>query len=244
MPRVAMIQSCYIPWKGFFDIVNAVDTFVLYEDAQYTRRDWRSRNKIKTPQGLLWLSVPIQVAGAFTQRVRDAVVSDDAWRANHWRNIEQNYRKAPFFAEYAPRVRSYYLDSDEKRLSYINRAFLELVCELLDIKTKIVWSWDLDLGDGRSEKLLRACQQLGATEYLSGPSARDYLDVAQFHASGVRVGWMNYEGYPEYPQFHPPFEHGVSVLDTLFHLGPATREHMKSFAGPAPIDHDPLPFPA
>src|SRR5208283_1807000 len=91
---LAAIQSNYIPWKGYFDIINRVDEFMLYDDAQYTRRDWRNRNKIKTPRGLRWLTIPVRVKGKFHQKICETEISDPGWAAGHWQTLRQNYARA------------------------------------------------------------------------------------------------------------------------------------------------------
>ena len=225
--RVAILQSNYVPWKGYFDLIAAVDHFVLYDDAQYTKNDWRNRNRIKTAQGLRWLTIPVQSGGRFGQRIRDTQVQGDTWRRSHWRTLTQSYARAPHFGYVRAAFEELYLGGVERSLSLINRAFLERACELLGIRTAITWSHEHPLVEGRIERLLGLCAHLGAREYLSGPAARDYLDPAVFQARGITVRWMDYSGYREYPQLHGPFEHGVSVLDLLFQEGPRAGDWMK-----------------
>jgi hypothetical protein len=227
--RVAIVQSNYIPWKGYFDLIGRVDEFVLYDDVQYTRRDWRNRNKIKTPAGVQWLSIPVQVKGKYLQKVKDTVVSGDEWRREHWETLTHCYGRAPFFRALADTFRGLYLGSTARFLSEINRAFLAAVCDLLGIRTRLKWSMDYRLSsDDPSERLLEVCAQAQAAEYLSGPAARAYLDEGLFRRAGIRLSYMDYTGYPEYPQLYPPFEHAVSVLDLLFMTGPDAPRYLKS----------------
>lgn len=226
--RVAILQSCYIPWKGYFDLINSVDEFILYDDVQYTVRDWRNRNRIKTPQGLQWLTIPVHVETR-RQSIRDTRVADSDWRRRHWLAWQRNYARAPWFRSYAPVLEPLYLDSAEPSLSRINAAFIEALCGVLGIRTRLTWSADYRLVDGRSERLVDLCRQAGATEYLSGPAARAYLRPELFAEAGIAVRWMSYEGYPEYPQLHGAFDHYVSVLDLLFQTGPAAPRFMLSF---------------
>jgi hypothetical protein len=228
--RVAIVQSCYIPWKGYFDLINLADEFVLYDDRQYTRRDWRNRNRIKTPQGTAWLTIPTQTKGKYLQRIDETLVDGDTWREQHWRSLRQNYAAAPFFEELSPRFARLYEESSEDRLSLINRAFVEEACDILGIETKLSWSTDYEPSGGRSERLLSLCIQTGAATYLSGPSARDYLDEDLFAGQGIELEYMDYSGYPEYAQPHPPFEHGVTILDLLFCTGAGAPSYMKSFS--------------
>lgn len=226
--KAAIVQSSYIPWKGYFDLINKVDDFVLFDDAQYTRADWRSRNVIKTANGTQWLTIPISVKRR-SQKINESCVADMKWRRKHWAAIELNYSRAPFFQKYEEQVRTIYLDDDEQRLSHINRRFIELINKMLGITTRLHWSSDFQLADGRTERLASISRQLGSSIYLSGPAARDYLDEQIFVEMGIQVEWMDYSGYPEYPQLYPPFEHGVTILDLLFNTGPEAFSYLKSF---------------
>ena len=137
MKKIAILQSNYIPWKGYFDLINLVDEFILYDDMQYTRRDWRNRNKIKTPSGLQWLSIPVINKGKFYQKINETEVMDHDWCHDHWRSISLNYCKAPFFKEYEDRIRSIYEACEkETHLSQINYRFLTELCDILGIHTK------------------------------------------------------------------------------------------------------------
>lgn len=220
MKRVAIVQSNYLPWKGYFDLIASVDEFILLDDVQYTRRDWRNRNQIKTPRGLQWLTVPVHTKGRFTQRICDTQVVKSDWARRHWQAIEANYRRAKHFDRYAPQLASALMTVEHAMLSGLNRMLLENCCEWLGIETCISNSWDYASGvDDRNGRLLEICTQSGADVYVSGPAARDYLDVAAFRDRGLRVEWHGYEGYPEYQQLWGPFQHAVSIIDLLFNCG-------------------------
>lgn len=229
MKRIAILQSNYIPWKGYFDLINSVDEFVIYDDMQYTRRDWRNRNKIKTPDGLKWLTIPVEVKGKYFQKINETIVSDGGWALMHWKTICQFYSKAKFFKDYKLIFEDFYLGSQDHHLSLINYRLIELVNSILGIKTKITWSTNYELLEGQTEKLLGICQQSGADVYLSGPSAKEYFDESLADKIGIKVEWMDYSGYPEYQQLYQPFEHGVSILDLIFNEGPNATNFMKSF---------------
>lgn len=234
--RVAVVQSNYVPWKGYFDLIAAVDEFILYDDVQYTRRDWRNRNLIKTRDGLRWLTIPVEVKGKYHQRIRDVVVSDTGWARTHWRALTHSYARTDHFRDIAPLVECWYEQAAGLRhLSAINELFLRAICNSLKIGTMITPSSRYAIAEGRSERLLDLCIQAGATSYLSGPAARSYLDESLFEAAGVAVRWMSYDGYVEYPQLHPPFEHGVSILDLLFNTGDAARGYLKCGSGAAHV---------
>jgi hypothetical protein len=226
--RTAIVQSNYIPWKGYFDLIDHVDNFVLLDEVQYTRRDWRNRNRIKTAGGTRWISIPVQTRGRYTQRIDATRIVDPSWARSHWSAIEQAYRATPYFESVAETLGPLYAFAGElERLSEVNRAFLRELCAQLGIATPITWSTDYDTADDRSQRLLDICLATGATEYVSGPLARAYLDVDAFAAAGVDVEWFDYSGYPEYPQPHGAFDHAVSVVDVLFCAGPDSRRFLK-----------------
>ncbi|WP_428026092.1 WbqC family protein [Arcobacter sp.] len=229
MKRVAILQSNYIPWKGYFDLINMVDEFVLYDDMQYTKRDWRNRNKIKTPQGLKWLSIPVEVKGKYFQKISETKISEKDWGKKHWATISQNYSKAPYFKKYKDIFEELYLHNDEEYLSQINYKFIVAINDILGITTKIRWSSEFELIDGQTEKLLGICKDCNADVYISGPAAKDYFDEELAKKENIQVEWMDYSGYKEYEQLHPPFEHGVSILDLIFNEGRNAIKFMKSF---------------
>jgi hypothetical protein len=226
---VAIVQSNYIPWKGYFDLINSADEFILYDDVQYTTRDWRNRNRIKTKKGLMWLSVPVQTSGKRLQKIRETVVADSEWTARHWKAIITNYARTDYFKSYGEVFKRLYAEMDEKFLSRINYRFIEAICRVLGITTKISWSMDYNLTEGKTERLVGLCSDAGATEYLSGPAAKAYLDERLFTDKGIKVTYYDYSGYPEYKQLFPPFVHEVSIMDLIFNVGPNAPKYMKSF---------------
>jgi len=232
--RVAIVQSCYIPWKGYFDLINRVDEFLLFDDRQFTRRDWRNRNRIKLPHGVQWLTIPVATKGRYTQRIDETVVSDRGWAATHWRTLAHAYRGAPCFGEVGPQVEDAYAGvASESRLSAINRRLVELVCDLLGIGTRLAWSTDYEGTGVRTERLVSLARAAGGSTYVSGPTARAYLDEGAFADAGITVEYVDYEGYPEYPQLHGPFDHHVTVLDLLFNTGRDAPRYLKTLAGRA-----------
>ena len=231
--KVAIVQSNYIPWKGYFDLINAVDEFIMYDDMQYTRRDWRNRNLIKTPRGPMWLTIPVQVKGKYYQTIKETQVSDHIWMHDHWRSLITNYSKAKYFHNYRDEFEELYLDCQEAALSQINFRFLTSICRILGITTQLSWSMDYRLVEGKTEKLVDLCLQAGAKEYISGPTAKNYIDEWLFEQAGIQLTYFDYSGYLEYDQLFPPFEHGVSILDLIFNQGNAATQFMKTFCVPA-----------
>lgn len=227
--KIAILQSNYIPWKGYFDLINMVDEFILYDNVQYTKNDWRNRNKIKAPNGLSWLTIPVKQE-TLSQKIIETKISDKMWNKKHWKTLLQNYSKSKYFNHYKDIFEELYLGCDEEEyLSQINYKFLITINGILGINTKIRWSDEFDLSEGQTEKLIQICKSCGANEYLSGPAAKNYFNEELAKQEKIRVEWMDYSGYPEYTQFHPPFEHGVSILDLIFNEGPNATKFMKSF---------------
>jgi hypothetical protein len=234
--RVAVVQSSYIPWKGYFDLIAAVDEFVLFDEVQYTRRDWRNRNRIKTPNGVIWLSIPVAVKGRYLAPIREIEVSDPGWNVRHWRTLAACYGRARGFREVAPLLEELYLGCRETRLSAINQRFLAAICGGLGIGTPLRWSWEFpaarapeaDRDQARTSRLAEICAQAGAAVYLSGPAAKAYLQPEPFAEHGIEIEFFDYSGYPEYEQLYPPFDHHVSVVDLLFSTGRDARRHLLS----------------
>lgn len=225
--KVAIVQSNYIPWKGYFDMIAAVDEFILYDDMQYTRRDWRNRNKIKTAQGVQWLTIPVKVKGNYQQTIRETEIAESQWAQHHWKALVQNYRPAPFFSEIADWLEPLYLGAPPSHLSQINRRFIEAICVYLGVKTTISNSWDYPLTEGKTVRLADLCVSAGGDEYISGPAAKDYIEEAVFSERGIKLTWFNYSGYPIYSQLWSDFNHGVSILDLLFNCGKDAHRYMR-----------------
>jgi WbqC-like protein family len=223
-----ILQSNYIPWKGYFDMMNMADTFIIYDEVQYTKNDWRNRNKIKTTNGLIWLTIPVKQE-KLDQKINETFVVNDSWRKKHWNSLQLNYAKAPYFKLYKEVFEDLYLNGIENNLSKINFQFLVTIAKILNISTKIINSTDLILGEGKTQRLVNLCQQVGATYYLSGAAAKDYLEVDLFQQQQINVQWMDYSGYPIYNQLHNEFEHAVSIVDLIFNEGPNAYKFMKSF---------------
>lgn len=228
--RVSILQSNYLPWKGYFDIINAVDEFIIYDDMQYTKNDWRNRNKIKTNQGVQWLTVPVRIDG-LSQTIRETRTAADIWRSKHAKTLSMAYSKSRCFRELWPQFEPLYASHGGDSLSDINFGFIRAINSFLGIGTKLTWSSDYELAGDRNERLANLCRQAGADEYVTGPSALDYMDPEVFRRAGIEVKVVDYSGYPEYMQLYPPFEHAVSILDLLFNEGADARKYMKSFQG-------------
>ena len=225
MKKVAIVQSNYIPWKGYFDMIAAVDEFIFYDDMQITKNDWRNRNKIKTPNGLQWLSVP--VGQNISRRIRDVPIPENIWQSKHWKSFRSNYSRARHFDEVASWLEPLYLGRRHSNLSVLNRSLILAICDYLNISTILKNSWDYDIGEGKSERLVSLCQQAGGDVYVSGPAARSYIDERPFEEAGIKIEWFDYSGYPIYPQLWREFTHYVSILDLIFNCGKDSHKFMK-----------------
>ncbi|MCB0335233.1 MAG: WbqC family protein [Bdellovibrionales bacterium] len=230
MKKSAVItQSNYIPWKGYFDQIRSCDYFMLYDCVQYTRRDWRNRNQIKTPQGPKWLTIPVNVKGKFNAPINAMEVADHEWAEQHWNMIRHNYRQAPCFSELENFFCNLYeLAAKETLLSKVNYLFLSEICRKIGITTPFYFSEDYELKDDKNERLVSLCKQLQVTNYISGPAAKDYLDVGAFDNEGISVEWFNYGTYPDYPQQHGPFTHAVSIIDLMMAVGDQTLSFIEN----------------
>lgn len=219
LKRIAIVQSAYVPWRGFFDMIRRCSEYVIFDQVQFTKRHWHNRNCIKTANGVQWLSIPVVSKSRFEQPI-DEVEIAEPWAEKHWRGIELAYRRAPDFASISTLIRPLYESAaSERRLTTINELFLRELSRQLGLTTRIARDTEYPAVGSKSERLLSICLAANATHYLSGPSAKEYLDEELFARHGVTVEWMDYAGYPAYCQLHGTFEPAVSVLDLLFNMG-------------------------
>lgn len=218
--KTAILQSNYMPWKGYFDIINSVDVFIFHDDLQYTKNDWRNRNKIKTPNGLQWITVP---CGSNEKRlICEVELGDHSWQKRHWRLICENYSKAPFFDDYKEFFEQFYLGQKWTNLSEMNQHCIQQISrELLGITTTFDDSRKYGLKERKGHRVMELLQKVQSTHYVSGPAAKGYLSEEAFKKIGIKIEWADYSALQCYPQFYPPFEHSVSIIDTIFHTGSA-----------------------
>ena len=221
MRKIALFQSNYIPWKGFFDIINDVDVFVFYDDVQYTKRSWRTRNMIKSKNGTLWLSVPV-----VNDNLRDKMIfevevdNSQQWQQKHYKSITLSYANSPYLNDFIDKLEIVYLQNSWTNLSEMNQFIIKMICEHLGIKTEFINVKDLNVSGARNgERVINVCKKLDCDHVINGPTARDYMDQDLFDAAGVTIEYKNYE-YPTYRQLGLPFEHSVSVIDLILNTGP------------------------
>lgn len=228
MKRIAILQSNYLPWKGYFDLMAYVDEFIFYDDVQYTARDWRNRNLIKTPQGLQWLSVPVKYDYEQRPSIASIEIDSDRWREQHWQAIQRNHARAAHAATICDLLAPFYTGNPPRKLSELNQRCIITIANYLGIRTPIKRSTDYpSQGGDPTRRLIEICALAGATHYVSGPTARSYLREPLFRAEGLAVEWFDYDGYPTYPQLWGDFEHRVSVIDVLFNCGPQSADFLR-----------------
>ena len=225
MKKVAILQSNYIPWKGYFDIINYVDEFVIFDDVQYTRRDWRNRNQIKSSNGTSWLTIPVKTKGKYLQKINETAVSCCDWQHKHLTAIKHNYKNALYYKEVMDFLEPLY-KSNYSMLSEINHSFIVEICDYLAINTNISWSTEYRLQEGKNERLLSITKEANGTAYVSGRAA-SYINPQLFQYNNVELIWFDYRQYEKYNQLWGNFVHEVSIIDTLFNCGKSTIEYLR-----------------
>lgn len=225
MRRICIIQSAYVPWRGFFDLIDRCDEYVILDGAQFVKGHWQNRNRVQGPAGPTWLSIPVLTADRLGQAIEEVRVSDLKWAETHWRKIATYYSSAPFFAEIGPLIKALYEAAGQcERLTEINEILMRGIAGLLGIETQLIRDEVYDPQGARTDRVVDICIKAGATHYLTGPSARAYLDETPFTEAGIVVEWMEYPAYPPYPQGTSDYNPALSVLDLLFNAGPERQD--------------------
>jgi WbqC-like protein family len=227
-----ILQPSYIPWRGYFDLIARADTFVFYDDVQYDKHGWRNRNRVKTASGTQWLTIPVLSKG----NVEDGLLLKDAriawttsWAKKHLATLRQSYAKSPFFKRYEPLLESFYAQHPDMLCDFTIDTTRALAKELGITRTRFLRSSELAGTGERTERLIRILRAVSATRYVSGPSARDYLDEALFKEARIDLEYIVYD-YPPYEQLHPPYDPQVTILDLLFMKGEDAASFIRSDA--------------
>ncbi len=219
--KAVILQSNYFPWKGYFDLVHDTDLFIFYDETQYTSRDWRNRNQIYSPayRGLKWLTVPVHKS-EFHKKISEVKFQDGEWQKDHLRVLSLAYKGAPYFQQLQNLIQEILEDHQWESLSEMNQFSIKKISTLIGIKTKFMNSKDLELQDGKVKKIIGILKQVNADEYITGPSARAYLEGSESHFSenGIKLTYKVYPDYPEYQQLAEPFVHQVSILDLIANI--------------------------
>lgn len=218
--RCVILQPSYIPWRGYFDLIRRAGVFVFYDDVQYDTRGWRNRNRIKTPRGAQWLTIPVNARGAQTEHIpiHRIVTASEPWARKHFETLRLFYGAAPHFRDYLPWLERTYAAPPPLLADFTIATTIELAAMLGITGTRFLRSSELGVGGGKTERLVEICRHVGASSYLSGPSAKSYIEPERFAEAGLELEYIDYH-YPEYPQLYPPYDAQVTILDLLFMTG-------------------------
>lgn len=223
--KAAILQPSYLPWIGFFDQMNSADVFVIYDDVQYTKHDWRSRNKIKTEAGVKWLSVPVLTKGRIGQLINEAEINNRSpWRRKHIGSMQFAYSKAPYFNDHFPALISI-LKTGHELLIDLNIDLIRYINYALNLSCRIVYASELKIEGEKTERLVEICKALGANSYLTGDAAAEYLDIEKFERNDIAVEFHHYS-HPVYPQQYGEFIPYLSVIDLIFNCGPESLDYI------------------
>ena len=229
---MAVVQSSFLPWLGYFDLIKSVDHFIFLEDVQYTNRDWRNRNRIKTPNGPAWITVPVRAGDRGSLTLREAETVSDSWPAKLLRTLERNYGRTPYFDTVFPLLEPQILEGQGNSLSSINRELILNISDFLGLKTSFSDDAEIPKNSNPSERLAQLVGKIGGDTYLSGPSASNYLDEIVFRELEIEVRFVNYpDVYGPYAQLWGPFVPNLSIIDSLFNLGPGALDMLKGELG-------------
>ena len=217
--KVAVLQSNYVPWKGYFDLIHDADLFIFYDEVKYTKNDWRNRNKIYTKNGLQWLSIPVD-AHFVNQKISDVTFRNDTWQELHYKSLSFGYRSAPHYHQLDDLIGDYLVKQKWSHLKDLNQYLIKTISEKIGIKTGFIDSTAFNLEGDRIQRLLNLLLQAKATEYISGPSAKGYMEphLDLFRNNNIKVTFKEYPEYKTYKQLSAPFEQYVSILDMVAHL--------------------------
>jgi WbqC-like protein family len=225
--RCAIVQPSYIPWRGYFDIIKRVETFVFYDDVQYDARGWRNRNLVKTPQGPRWLTIPVHSHDAQARHIPINAIETAGgdWAQLHLRTLRHLYSRAPHFAMMLPWLEQTYAAPPPLLADFTIATTQDLAGMLGITGTRFVRSSALAVTGAKTERLINVLRAVGATHYLSGPAARAYLDEQMFRDHGIELEWMHYD-YRPYPQLYPPYDPHTTILDLLFMTGKEAPDYL------------------
>ena len=224
--RAAIVQPTYLSWMGFFGLIDLVDVFVFYDDVQFMKRSWQCRNRIKLPDGRPYM-LTLPTVKRHRPRIDEVMLANDVgWRDKHWRSIRHGYGKAPHFAEHGPRIKAIY-DQQWDRLVDLNIALIRAVCGAMGLACgELLRSSDLKPRGAKTDRLVSVLEAVGATEYVSGPAAKVYMEADKLAAAGIGLWWFYFE-HPVYPQVNGDFVSHLAAVDLLFNAGDKSREYVR-----------------
>lgn len=228
-------QPTFLPWLGWFDLADQGDVMIILDDVPFSKQSWQQRNRIRTPNGLEFLSVPIKTSGRLGQRILDCELVNHTFVGKMLKSLQANYAKAPFFADAIDQLATTMeAAACTGRLVELNCALASWIAERLAVTTPMIRASILGIGGERGEHVAGLCECVGADRYLSPSGAEDYLveDKASFDLRGVSV-WLHVYEHPEYAQRFAPFTPYASAIDLIFNAGPSAPQVMRSGRRPA-----------
>lgn len=234
--RLVILQPFYLPYAGVFELVRLADTFVIYDDVQFVKQNWQHRNRILTPNGPQWLTVPVR-RNHGDPIIDVEVANDQGWQPKHWRSLEMAYGSAaPHGTWLLDALEPHYVGTDWEALVDLNLATFRTLCDRVGVETHFLRSSQLGIGGESSDRVLAHCRELGASHYLSGPAAREYLDEGSFDAAGVQLEYLAFD-HPTYTQAHSSeFVPFLSVVDMLANVGPGAGDLLAGAGHPVVAD--------
>ncbi len=214
--RTVILQPMYLPWIGYFGLIDLADVFVFYDDVQFVERSWQRRNKIKMPNSWIWLSVP--VIKRFRQKINEVMINNNIeWRKEHWKSIKYAYTRSAFFDKYATQFEDVY-QKEWRYLVDLNISLIKKIASMLGINTRFILSSQLDAEGVKSDRLISILKSIDADEYISGLAAKSYIDGNRFKEEGIRLYWYEFK-HPAYQQLYRAFIPYLSIIDLLFNTG-------------------------
>jgi WbqC-like protein family len=218
--KVVITQPTYLPWIGYFDLIDQADLFIVLDNVQFEKQSWQQRNRIRTATGLQWLTVPVKFRGRLGQLIREVEIRDAEFWQSHVRAIELAYRRTPNFNSYLPDLRGLLQKLSTGLLVDLNIGLLHWFLQVLQIRTPVVTASSLGQTGKRTELLANLCECVGATHYLSPLGSAAYLlsEANILQQRGVEILFQNYE-HPTYRQLFEPFCAFACIADLLFNEG-------------------------
>lgn len=222
--RIAISQPNYLPWLGYFQLISSVETFVFLDDVQYTSRDWRNRNLIKTNNGLEWISIGVSLPRGRTTLINETQINDENWIDRHLKSLRHAYKRSREFENHFPKIEEMLLSKvDENNLCRLNVNLTQEIAELMSIKTKFLLASEIAKPNDKNARLIDICKELNAKTYVSGPAAKAYIEESEFLAENIDLEFFTYKTR-EYSQLFGKFEAGVSIVDTILNTGEKAHE--------------------
>jgi hypothetical protein len=218
---IAIMQPTFLPWIGYLSMIDRVDTFVFLDNVQFEKRSWQQRNRIKTANGPIWLTIPVKSKGLQEQKIQDTEISNDDGQVYEkiYKSISHAYAKAPFFSEFGPQIKSIF-DKNLNNISDLNIEIILWLCRSIGIKTKMMRASDLSATGSKAELLANICAEMNAHTYISAHGSKEYIDASHdFQDHNIKVFYHTYH-HPEYRQLYGEFIPYMSAIDLLFNEGP------------------------